>query len=89
LNFSVLDGWWIEAWIEDVTGWAIGTDGAGSSPDTHAKDLYDKLEQKILPLYAGDRERWIWMMKETVSKIASYFNSQRMMRRYVTEAYVR
>lgn len=24
VNFSVLDGWWIEGWIEDVTGWAIG-----------------------------------------------------------------
>ena len=24
LNFSVLDGWWIEGWIENSTGWAIG-----------------------------------------------------------------
>ena len=24
VNFSVLDGWWIEGWIEGVTGWAIG-----------------------------------------------------------------
>src|SRR5690606_12941173 len=24
LNFSVLDGWWVEAWIEGRTGWAIG-----------------------------------------------------------------
>ena len=29
------------------------------------------------------------MMKETISKIAAYFNSQRMMRRYATEAYLR
>ena len=27
LNFSVLDGWWIEACIEGVTGWSIGNDG--------------------------------------------------------------
>ena len=26
LNLSVLDGWWIEACIEGVTGWAIGDD---------------------------------------------------------------
>ncbi|MEM3523796.1 MAG: alpha-glucan family phosphorylase, partial [Thermoproteota archaeon] len=24
INFSVLDGWWVEGWIEGVTGWAIG-----------------------------------------------------------------
>ena len=29
------------------------------------------------------------MMKQSISKIASYFNSQRMMRRYASEAYLR
>ena len=24
INFSVLDGWWAEGWIENLTGWAIG-----------------------------------------------------------------
>jgi len=85
LNISVLDGWWIEANIEGVTGWAIG----GDDPDGHAEDLYRKLEHVVLPLYYEDRTRWIWMMKQSISKIGSYFNSQRMMRRYVTEAYVR
>jgi glycogen phosphorylase len=28
-------------------------------------------------------------MKESISKIASYFNTHRMMRRYATEAYLR
>jgi starch phosphorylase len=42
----------------------------------------------VLPLYYQDRTRWIWMMKEAISKIAPYFNSQRMMRRYAAEAYV-
>ena len=88
LNLSVLDGWWLEAWIEGVTGWAIG----GPSPERngrHAQDLYDKLEAEVLPLYYGDRARWMWMMKESISKVASFFNSQRMMRRYATEAYLR
>jgi starch phosphorylase len=43
----------------------------------------------VLPLYYGDRARWIWMMKQSIAKIGSVFNSQRMMRRYATEAYVR
>ena len=87
LNLSVLDGWWVEACIDGVTGWAIGRDGEDST--AHASELYDKLEHDILPLYHNDRARWIWMMKQAISKIASYFNSQRMMRRYASEAYLR
>jgi starch phosphorylase len=90
LNFSVLDGWWMEGHIEGVTGWSIGNDDDG--PGTHATDaddLYRKLEQTVLPLYYDDRARWIWMMKQSISKIGSYFNSTRMMRRYATEAYIR
>ena len=43
----------------------------------------------MLPLYTGNRARWIFMMKESISKIGAYFNSQRMMRRYAAEAYLR
>jgi starch phosphorylase len=88
LNLSVLDGWWIEACVDGVTGWSIGRDGA-DEPGQHAGALYDKLEGQVLPLYYRDRARWIWMMKQGIAKIPSYFNSQRMMRRYTTEAYVR
>ncbi|MBB6182501.1 alpha-glucan family phosphorylase [Pseudorhizobium flavum] len=87
LNLSVLDGWWVEAWIEGVTGWAIGADG--DQPDRHADALYEQLENKILPLYARNRPQWIWMMKESISKVGSQFTSQRMMRRYASEAYLR
>lgn len=89
LNLSTLDGWWIEAWIEGATGWAIGEDKETASPETHAEELYEKLEAVVLPLYYDDRARWVWMMKQAVSKIAYYFNSQRMMRRYASEAYLR
>ncbi|HEX6115241.1 MAG TPA: alpha-glucan family phosphorylase [Geminicoccaceae bacterium] len=88
LNFSVLDGWWLEAWIEGCTGWAIG-DGRFAGHEQDALALYDKLEHDILPRYHDNRGRWIWMMKEAISKIAYYFNSQRMMRRYASEAYIR
>jgi starch phosphorylase len=43
----------------------------------------------VLPLYYTDRDRWIWMMKQAIGKIASFFNSHRMMRRYASEAYLR
>jgi starch phosphorylase len=71
-----------------VTGWAIGR-SQEVYDGTHADDLYRKLAQIVLPLYYDDRARWIWMMKQSISKIGSYFNSQRMMRRYATEAYIR
>lgn len=85
LNLSILDGWWIEAWIEGVTGWAIEDRNQESDSDP----LYNKLQRTVLPLYYNDRDRWIWMMKQAISKIASYFNSHRMMRRYASEAYLR
>ena len=88
LNLSVLDGWWLKAHIEGATGWAIG-DGDNGGDYTHAEDaedLYRKLEEAVLPLYYEDRPRWIWMMKQAISKIGSYFNSTRMMRRYATES---
>lgn len=93
LNFSVLDGWWVEGWIEGVTGWTIGP-----TPDEHVSveeryfreldDLYSKLEYVIAPLYYHRRDEWIGMMKSSIGKAAYYFNSHRMMHRYVTEAYL-
>jgi starch phosphorylase len=89
LNLSTIDGWWVEAWIEGATGWGIGEDEEHANADTHAEELYAKLESVVLPLYYEDRDRWAWMMKQAISKIGYYFNSQRMMRRYASEAYLR
>ena len=87
-SLSVLDGWWIEGCIEGVTGWAIGN-GSGAIGTDDAQALYDKLEQVVLPLYYRDHPGWIKVMKGAISMNASLFNSHRMMRRYVTEAYIR
>lgn len=87
LNLSVLDGWWVEACIEAITGWSLGADGAPEEGNTRA--LYDKLEGAVLPLYYEDAARWRSMMKHATGQIAYYFNSHRMMRRYATEAYLR
>ena len=89
LNFSVLDGWWLEGCEEGVTGWAIGKDGSDPSAAAHAEELYTKLENVVLPLYYDNRARWLWMMQQAITKIGAVFNSARMMRRYATEAYIR
>ena len=94
LNFSVLDGWWIEGHIEGFTGWSIGPvpteEILEDTMDTRdADDLYNKLEYIIIPIFYTNRHLWVRMMQNAIGKNAYYFNSHRMMRRYVTEAYIR
>jgi len=96
-NFSILDGWWIEGHIEGVTGWAIGPEPGKQDllanqeeiSDRDAEDMYNKLESIVLPTYYEDRTGWIRTMKNTIGKNAYYFNTHAMLRRYVTEAYIR
>ena len=93
INFSVLDGWWIEGCIEGVTGWAIGPhpNEKMSAEECYRKeldDLYTKLEYTIAPMFYSRMDEWIRIMKNSIGKIAHYFNSHRMMQRYATEAYL-
>jgi starch phosphorylase len=93
INFSVLDGWWIEGYVEELTGWAIGPPpNQAVSVDERRKrelaDLYNKLEYLIIPKFYEERDGWIGMMKNSIGKVAYYFNSHRMMRRYATDAYL-
>lgn len=83
LNLSVLDGWWVEGCVEGVTGWSIDSRG-GADVDA----LLFKLQENVLPLYAGQRDRWVFMMKQAISKLGPMFNSHRMIRRYASEAYL-
>ena len=93
INFSVLDGWWVEGCIEGVTGWSIGPSpyeplSEDKRRAQELEDLYNKLEYVIIPMFYQRRDEWIEMMENSIGKVAYYFNSHRMMRRYVTEAYL-
>ena len=93
VNFSVLDGWWIEGCVEGLTGWAIGPfpDNLMSEEEKRKRelgDLYNKLEYLIIPKFYQERDSWITMMKNSIGKVAYYFNTHRMMRRYATDAYL-
>ncbi|MCC8178051.1 MAG: alpha-glucan family phosphorylase, partial [Cloacibacillus sp.] len=92
MNFSVLDGWWIEGCIEGKTGWAIGPEPNENGMVEYneaedAVDLYNKLEEKIIPAYYTDRKRWISMMKFAIAVNASYFNTHRVVHEYCEKAY--
>jgi len=90
-SLSVLDGWWIEGCIEGVTGWAIGANHRGlTTEDDRAQDaaaLYEKLERIVLPLFYGDQQGFINVMRHAIALNGSFFNTQRMMQQYVVKAY--
>lgn len=93
VNFSVLDGWWMEGCIEGVTGWAIGPHPRellieSERREAELQDLYSKLEYLISPTFYTQKDQWITLMKNSIAKIAYYFQTQWVMRRYITEAYL-
>ena len=90
-SLSILDGWWIEGCLEGVTGWAIGANSRGLEvQETHSHDaaaLYEKLEQVVVPLFYGNRQGFINVMRHAIAINGSFFNTQRMMQQYVVKAY--
>lgn len=92
-SLSILDGWWIEGWIEDQTGWAIGehADNLQSDADRSrfdAESLYQKLETVVLPRFCQQRPRFLEIMRHCISLNGSFFNTQRMIQQYVVKAYL-
>ncbi len=96
LNFSVLDGWWREAYNGD-NGWAIGPD-AELNEDVQdvadAESLYETLEKEIIPLYYGERDandipvKWVQRMKESLRTITPQFSTRRMLKEYTERLYL-
>lgn len=96
LNLSVLDGWWDE-WFQPDFGWAIPTaDGAGTDPDRRddieAAALYDLLEQRVTRTFydrgrSGLPDRWIEMVRRTLSLLGPKVLAGRMVREYVERLY--
>lgn len=78
-QLSTLDGWWAEGYKKNKTGWLIKGKKAG--------EIYDLLENEILPLYYDAPDKWRQLMISTISLNASYFNAQRVLREYIKKAY--
>jgi len=95
LNFSVLDGWWREAY-NGRNGWAIGEDREYESNDTQdaadAESMYQTLEHEIIPLYYHRDPKeisheWIARMKDTMKTVIPQFSTRRMIKEYVEKFY--
>ncbi|HEY2847295.1 MAG TPA: alpha-glucan family phosphorylase, partial [Pyrinomonadaceae bacterium] len=95
LNFSVLDGWWMEG-FNGENGYAIGgiaADGEAAEVDAEdAESLYSTLESMIVPTFY-DRDAdglptaWLRMMKNAIATLTPAFSSDRMVREYVNKIY--
>jgi starch phosphorylase len=95
LNFSVLDGWWREAYNGN-NGWAIGEDSdllTEVQDKADAASLYHLLENEIVPLYYGERgadnipHEWVARMKESIRTVTPQFSMNRMVKEYVERLY--
>jgi starch phosphorylase len=96
INFSILDGWWREAY-NGTNGWAIGDDAdpnSASQDEADAESLYDTLENQIIPLYYGDRgsedipHKWVTRIKDSLRTITPQFSTQRMLKEYLERLYL-
>ncbi len=100
LNFSVLDGWWPEAY-NGQNGWAIGEDKGLDSPAESegeqdledAESLYGQLESEIIPLYYERNskeipQRWVERIRASMKTVIPRFSTRRMLKEYVERLYV-
>lgn len=91
LNFSILDGWWVEG-FNGENGWAIGdpakqyeSDAAQDADD--ARSFYETLENQIVPLYYdraadGVPHAWLSHAKASIMTLAPAFSTRRMLKEY-------
>jgi starch phosphorylase len=94
LNFSVLDGWWLEGYDGD-NGFGIGDLSDGGNDDADRRDaesMYRVLEEELMPRFY-DRalddipRRWIAMMKRSIQTLVPLFSSDRMVAEYAERIY--
>lgn len=76
-HLSIKDGWWVEGCIEGETGWSFST----------PEDLYEVLDNKVLPMFYKDKENWKKLMRKTIMLNGSFFNAGRMISEYIKRAY--
>ena len=94
LNFSVLDGWWLEGY-DGANGFAIGdlSEAGNNEADRQdAESLYRTLEEEIVPrFYDRDQNRvprqWVAMMKRAIQTLVPAFSSDRMVAEYAERIY--
>ena len=97
LNFSVLDGWWLEGYVKGA-GWALTEkrtyENQGYQDQLDAATIYTMLENEIIPLYyaknsKGYSPEWIQTIKNSLTQITPRFTTKRMMDDYYDRFYTK
>ena len=81
-NCSILDGWWPEACLHGVNGWAIGNAENDRNDDRDAENIYNVLQHDVIPLWEQEGDGWAEMMKASIAASAG-FTGQRMIQDYL------
>lgn len=96
INFSILDGWWIEGY-KNNSGWSIGKNEYYSSlnhqDNVDSDSIYTTLEKQIVPLYYttdmnGVPNDWVEKMKASIKVVAPEFSTERMLKDYTNDYYI-
>ena len=96
INFSVLDGWWAEGYNQK-NGWRIGFNSDYESYEvqdvTDSQNIYETLEQKIIPAYYnkeknGISKEWLDYMKESIISTGGKYSTSRMLSDYTSQFYI-
>jgi glycogen phosphorylase len=94
LNFSVLDGWWLEG-FDGTNGFAISDLSEVSEEVADREDaasMYRVLEQEVIPSFYDHNEddlplSWLGLMKGSIRTLVPAFNSDRMVAEYAEKIY--
>ena len=95
VNFSVLDGWWLEGYREGA-GWALTEKRTYQNQEYQdkldASTIYNLLEREIIPLYyacnvKGYSENWIRTIKNSIARIAPHYTMKRQLDDYYSKFY--
>jgi glycogen phosphorylase len=95
LHLSVRDGWWDEAWSDEV-GWQIGDgfeDDAAQRDAREAEALYRLLEADVIPEFydrdeSGIPRNWLRRVRASLSLLTAQSSSDRMVKDYVEQMYL-
>ena len=97
LNFSVLDGWWLEGYVKGA-GWALTEkrtyENDAFQDQLDAATIYSMLENEIIPLYfakntKGYSPEWIQYIKNSIAQITPRFTMKRMIDDYINKFYLK
>lgn len=93
IHLSIYDGWTVEGTFTDINGYNIQYDGLDDDipwEERHWKDyeaMMEIIENKIIPTYYNDKQRWGEITRQAVRTAEAYFHSDRMVIEYYNRLY--